>query len=90
NVVLGKNCLAFRDFSSLRTHFQGGSLYIALYTYFWRMSSTNFTTTLFSVLKILLSANVIAYEERGVKTANDKSKRNPAQTRTGFAQIVSD
>jgi hypothetical protein len=42
-------------------------------------------------IKVLPSACVIAYEERGVKNcARQNPKRNPAQTPIGFAQIVSD
>ena len=43
NVVLGvgESCLAFRDFSSLTTHFQP-LIVCGYYTYLWRMSSTNY------------------------------------------------
>ena len=43
NVVLGgggKVCLAFRDFSSLTTHFRPLIIY-GYDTHIWRMSSTN-------------------------------------------------
>jgi hypothetical protein len=40
---------------------------------------TNFATTFFWRIKLLPSACVIAYEERGVKTANGKIKKEGEQ-----------
>jgi hypothetical protein len=65
--------LAFRDFSSLTTHFQPPVVGVE-YTYLWRMSSP------ILAFRILFFSRVIGYEERGVKTANGKIQKEQEQS----------
>jgi hypothetical protein len=55
------------------------SLAAAYYAYLGRMSSNNFDDRYFWCIELLLSACVIA-DERGVKTANGKIKKEQEQT----------
>jgi hypothetical protein len=55
------------------------------------MSSTKFNDGVFAYKIYRFQPRVIGGEERGVKNCEwQNPKRNPAQTPTGFAQIVSD
>jgi hypothetical protein len=70
---------AFRVFSSLKL-ISASFIVYAMYTQLWRTSRTNFTTDIFWCIRLLLSACVIGYEGRGVKTANGKVQEEQEQT----------
>jgi hypothetical protein len=74
-----KSCLAFRDFSSLRTHFRAAYCIRLLYAFIAHVKNA-FYADVFLAYKLLLSACVIGYEERGVKTANGKIQKEQEQT----------